>query len=318
VDAIALSERTKAERAVKTTGSPTPELRAQLTSALGKEAVDWRRPHTGLSAAQRFVVRFGDGSSIFVKAAVDRQTERWLRTEREILTSVDRSFVPKLVAWVEEGERSVLVTEDLGAAYWPADRMPVAWQPGQLDRLFETLRRVGDVTAPPSLPPAELGFEPQWPRIAGEADDFLKLGLCPEDWFRHAIHDLSEAESRVPLRGDSLVHGDVRSDNLCFAGERMVLVDWAAAVRGSCEHDLATVLATLPLEGGPDPFEVLPGGGTWAAYYAGRTARRAYRDKGAPPWLRRVLRQIAAICLAWASRSLDLPRWSGIDWRAIR
>ena len=219
---------------------PTPELHARVTSALGKEPVDWRRPDTGLSAAQRFVVRFADGSKVFVKAAVDPQTERWLRTEREILSSFDRSFVPKLVAWIEEGERSVLVTEDLSAAYLPADRMPVAWQAGQLDRLFETLRCVGEVAAPPSLPSVEQGFEPQWPHIAQEADDFLKLGLCSEDWFRAALGALSEAESRVPLRGDALVHGDVRSDNLCFLGERLVLVDWAAAARGNREHDLAT------------------------------------------------------------------------------
>jgi len=30
-----------------------------------------------------------------------------------------------------------------------------------------------------------------------------------------------------------------------------------------------------------------------------------------------VIRRIAAICLAWAARSLDLPRWNGVHWRAI-
>ncbi len=74
----------------------------------------------------------------------------------------------------------------------------------------------------------------------------------------------------------------VCSDNLCFLGERMVLVDWGGALRGHPQHDLATALSTLPLEGGPDPFDVLPEGGTWAAYLAARSARRAYRDAQAP------------------------------------
>jgi len=76
-------------------------------------------------------------------------------------------------------------------------------------------------------------------------------------------------------------------------------------------------LSTLPLEGGPDPFDVLPGGGDWAALIAGRTARRAARDQDVPPWLRKVLRRIAAICLDWAARALDLPPRGGPSWQAI-
>ena len=53
-------------------GPPTQELHTLIASALGKEPIDWHRPHTGLSAAS-FVVGFADGSSAFVKAAVDDQ-----------------------------------------------------------------------------------------------------------------------------------------------------------------------------------------------------------------------------------------------------
>lgn len=295
-----------------------PELRAQVTSALGKHPVAWRRPHTGLSPARRFVVRFADGSSVFVKAAVDDVTEGWLRTEHDILSSTQQSFMPRLLAWIDGGGRPALVTEDLSAAHWPADRFPVLWKPGQFGLLFETLRRVAEVRPAVALPAAEHGFEPQWPSIAGEADDFLALGLCSRDWFRDAIDALLEAERSVPLAGDALVHGDVRSDNLCFSGDRMILVDWGGVLRGSPEHDLATSLSTLPLEGGPDPFSVLPGGGSWAAHIAGRAARRSYRDAEAPEWLRRVLRRIAVICLDWAASSLDLPRWTGLHWKDVR
>jgi aminoglycoside phosphotransferase (APT) family kinase protein len=296
-----------------------PELRAQLASALGKEPVGWRTPHTGLSPATRRVVRFADGSSAFVKAAVDDRTETWLRTEHAIISGVEeRSLVPRVLAWIDHGPRPVLVTEDLSGAYWPADQRPVTWKPGQMALLFAALRRLASLPPPPvPLPGAEQGFEPQWPLLAREADAFLALGLCGQDWFRDAIDSLTAAEASVPLAGDSLVHDDVRSDNVCFLGDRVVLVDWGGALRGNHEHDLANALSTLPLEGGPEPFEVLPGGGSWAAYLAGRAASRACRDTEAPEWLRRVLRRIAAICLDWAAHSLDLPRWTGVPWRAI-
>ena len=298
--------------------APASQLRTLVTSALGKEPVHWHRPHTGLSAAQRFVVRFADGSSAFVKAAVDDSTEGWLRTEREILSSVEGSFVPRLLAWMEDGERPVLLVEDLSGAHWPADHRPVTWKSGQFALLFATLREIAAATPPVSLPGAEMDFRPQWPSIAREAEEFLALGLCSEVWFREAIDELVEAEKSVPLAGHALVHGDVRSDNVCFVGDRTVLVDWSAALRGHPHHDLTTALTTLPLEGGPDPFDILPEAGAWAAYHAGRSVRFAYHETHAPEWLRTVVKRISTICLSWAARSLDLPRWNGLHWSEIR
>jgi len=216
-----------------------PELSARIASALGKEPVAWRTPHTGLSPARRHAVRFADGSSAFVKAAVDARTAGWLRTEHAILASVEASFVPRVVAWLDDASWPALVTEDLSAAYWPADRFPVVWQPGQIDLLLATLCRVGELAPPVPLPDAAAGFAPQWPLIAGERDDVVALGLCSHGWLDRVLDALCDAEARVPLAGDSLVHDDVRSDNLCFLGERVVLVDWGGALRGNREHDLA-------------------------------------------------------------------------------
>ena len=128
----------------------------------------------------------------------------------------------------------------------------------------------------------------------------------------------SKAERGVPLAGSALVHGDVRSDNVCFMGDRTVLVDWGGALRGHPHLDLTTALSTLPLEGGPDPFDILPEGGAWAAYHAGRSVRFAYRETSAPEWFRKVVKRISTICLSWAARSLDLPRWNGLHWNEIR
>ena len=54
--------------------------------------------------------------------------------------------------------------------------------------------------------------------------------------------------------------GDVRSDNVCFWGSGVVFVDWAEAMRGNPDYDLACMLPTLQLEGGPRPFDVFPDG----------------------------------------------------------
>lgn len=303
--------------------SPPSDLEALVASALGKMPTQWWKPHTGLSPAERLVVHFTDGSSAFVKAAVDSQTEAELRIEREILCG-EFTFLPRTLAWVEAGPWPLLIVEDLSGAHWPADHSPVTWLPDQFDVLFETLERVAGTNPPTLLPKADSGFTPQWPTIEREADRFLALGLCSEAWLWSAIDALTEAEAVVPLAGESLVHGDVRSDNLCFAGTRMVLVDWGTAQMGHRHHDLAAVLTTLPLEGGPDPFDIFPDGGSWAAYHAARNTRRAYRSlgggngrKAAPEWLRKVLGRMAVISLDWAVRSLDLSPRDGLPWSAI-
>ena len=86
---------------------------------------------------------------------------------------------------------------------------------------------------------------------------------------------LSEAEAGLSLEGNRLVHGDLRSDNVCFVDGRAVLVDWNWAARGNGEVDIAAWLPSLHSEGGPLPEDILPNAPHWAAWMAGFFASRA-------------------------------------------
>jgi hypothetical protein len=305
---------------------PTADLVRRVEGHVGVKVVGWQKPHTGLTAAQRFVARFADGSSVFVKAAVDADTERWLRTDHLIVSTVTDDLVPRVVAWIEAGERSVLVLEDLSDAYWPADhfrveggkRLPVLWKPGHLERAFQALHRLGAMTAPPSLPSLSGVLSAEWSAIAANQAPFLQLGLCSPAWLAQAIDGLAAAEKRVDLSGDALVHHDVRSDNVCFRGDRVILVDWSEARRGCPSYDLAAFLTGCALEGGPDPFDVMPEGGALAAWMGGHMARRAMSEtQRAPAWLIGVMKRMAVVDLQWATRSLGLPPWDGPSWHEV-
>ena len=298
--------------------SPTEELVALISGAFKKKSVKWTKPHTGLTVAQRFVITFEDGSRLFVKAAMDDLTEECLRIDHLIMTTLKEDFVPEVLVWLEPpGQRPVLVIEDLSNAHWPANHDPVLWQPGQFEILFETLKRVAALTAPESLPAATSPASSYWRTIAEEPEAFSQLELCSDRWLEQALPTLIAAEEQVVLEGDALVHDDVRSDNLCFFDKRMVLVDWSQARRGSPLHDLSFVLSTLPLEGGPDPYKILPEGGDWAAYRSGQFALRATKEIHAPAWLIKVFQRLVIITSKWAASSLKLPTWDGKDWREI-
>ena len=298
--------------------APTDELVALMADTFRKKPVAWKKPQTGLSSAQRFVVSFEDGTRLFVKAAMDDTTETGLRIDHLVMSETHERFVPQVVAWIEPpGQRPVLVIEDLSHAHWPADHDPVLWKPDQFDILFQTLNRVSTVIPSQALPAAVNPTAFYWREIAQDPESLFQLELCSENWLQQALPELIAAEQQVNLEGDALVHGDVRSDNLCFLDRRMILVDWSNAQRGSPLHDLSSVITTLPLEGGPDPATIMPHHGDWAAYRSGQIALRTVKDADAPLWLHNVFQRITVIALQWATTALKLPAWDGKDWREI-
>lgn len=119
---------------------------------------------------------------------------------------------------------------------------------------------------------------------------------------------LREAAESAPIAGESLLHLDVRSDNICLVERGAVLVDWNWAHVGNPDLDLAFWLPSLAAEGGPQPDEVLPAEGGFAAAVAGFFGSRA----GLPPpptapTVRAVQLAQLRVALPWAARALDLP-----------
>jgi aminoglycoside phosphotransferase (APT) family kinase protein len=122
------------------------------------------------------------------------------------------------------------------------------------------------------------------------------------------LPSLVEAEQAAVLDGQDLIHLDLRSDNLCFTDERVVLVDWNFACRGQRSLDLALWLPSLTLEGGPLPDAVLPGCAEYAAAWSGVLAHGAPlpAPTGAPT-VRAFQRRQLDVALPWACRTLGLP-----------
>jgi aminoglycoside phosphotransferase (APT) family kinase protein len=259
----------------------------------------------GYTQAERWLVRTADGRSAFVKAAVDTDTAAWLRAEHRIYANVTGSFLPKLITWIDDEDRPVLVLDDLSEAFWPPP-----WTREQVSRVLETLREVATTAPPPGLDSLASfrNYLTSWPVVAKDPSPFLSLGLCSEGWLEQALPDLIGAERAFVLTGDALVHFDVRSDNICFANERTLLVDWNGAVVGNPVIDVAAWLPSLHAEGGPAPEELLPNAPEAASLVSGFFAARA----GLPPIenaprVREVQLAQLRTALPWAARALDLP-----------
>jgi aminoglycoside phosphotransferase (APT) family kinase protein len=256
----------------------------------------------------KWSVELDGGRRVFVKLALDELAAGWLRDEARVYTSVTASFLPAFVAWHDEPGQTFLVMEDLSAAHWPPP-----WSPEQIAAVLATLDAVHTTTPPAGLPSLE-GARSRldgWTDVAADPEPFLTTGVCTRAWLDAALPTLAAASRDCVLSDDAFLHLDVRSDNLCFRGEQVLLVDWNLAHVGNPLIDAVAWLPSLRLEGGPEPWELVPDSQGLAVLLAGFFASRA----GLPPpetapTVREFQRRQATVALEWAARELGLTTLS--------
>ncbi len=284
-------------------------MKSILESLLGP-VESLREVNRGYTNNQRAVATLQNGTSVFVKRAVDDVTAAWLHREQQMYTALSgQRFVPEVLGWLG-GNRPLLILEDLSGAAWPPP-----WDPTRVGLVLSALGELVGVEPPHGLPRLVNGEQPDegWNLVMANPDEFLSLGLCSRAWLRRAGPVLRAAAAAAPLAGESLLHCDVRSDNLCLRDGSAVLVDWNLASIGNPQFDIAFWLPSLTLERGPSAEEVLPDcPAELVAYVAGFFASRA----GQPviphaPLVRRVQADQLRIALPWAVRALGLPAAMG-------
>ena len=261
----------------------------------------------GYTPVERGVVRFADGSSAFCKRATNDWTSAHLRSEHQVYLALEgKPFLPQVLGWDEGGP--TLILEDLSDGRWPPP-----WLPGDVDRVLATIRRLHTTQVPkgaiPNRPPEELDVIGQgWRLVAENPVPFLGLDLASETWLSENVTALADAEAQAQLGGNDVAHLDMRSDNICFLGDRVVFVDWDKACRANGDLDIAAWLPSLRLEGGPEPDELLDDPklaaavSGWWAYQAGLPAPPEV------PRVRWIQREQLKIALPWAARALGLPQ----------
>ena len=279
-------------------------LRERIAQIAGARPVASRPVAGGYSLAGRWVVQLADGRSAFAKVGATAETAVQLRREYHFYACVAAGFMPALLGW-EDGEEPILLLEDLSGAFWPPP-----WSRERVDAVLRTLATVAATPPPPNLPAlaASRGRLASWTQVADDPVPFLSLRLCSAAWLEAALPALLAADAAARLEGDGLVHLDVRSDNLCFADDRVVLVDWNLACRGNPRVDVAAWLPSLAAEGGPDPMTIMPDEPALAALMCGFFAARAGLPppEGAPRVRGVQLSQLTR-ALPWAAASLGLP-----------
>jgi hypothetical protein len=286
---------------------PSSEVTAAVTRAAGEAPIGWRLVTGGYTPAERWIVELDGGRSAFAKVATANHVAQWLRVEHRAYRDLAAPFMPQLLGWADEPV-PVLLLEDLSGAEWPPP-----WDAARIHAVLATLDEVAATPCPAWADDVDVAFLfSGWSAIADEPAPFLALGLVTDSWLEAALPALIAHEQPAEFGGDGLLHFDVRSDNLCFARNRALLVDWNWVSRGNSLFDVAAWLPSLAYEGGPLPEQVRPEAGVFAPALAGYFCSRAPLPPIADaPHVRRVQREQATTALPWAARWLGLPTIDG-------
>ena len=277
------------------------DARAVLAERLGAKPL--HRIHGGgYTLMEHWLVEL-EGERAFVKVAVDEPTAGFLRDEHRVYSAVEASFLPRFVGWDDDGERPILVLEDLTEAHWPPP-----WREGDVELVRVALDELHAKEPPEGLLRLTIDELHTWREVEAEPEAFLGLGLCSAEWLDEALPELLRATDRCEVRGDAFLHLDTRSDNICFRDGRALLVDWNWAHLGNPAVDVAFWLPSLFAEGGPSPIEVLPEAGELTALVSGFFAPIAGQPPPAgAPTVRPLQLSQLKVALPWAVEVLGLP-----------
>jgi hypothetical protein len=285
---------------------PSPDDVRRIERLFGGRTAAWQRVvGRGYTPTERWVVRSAVGRSAFAKVSRSASTADWLRDEYRAYELIEGDFMPRLYGFDDDGETTILLLEDLSQAHWPPP-----WDDHHVRRTLQTLdavRRTGPVDGLPASPPwwQSVGG---WPEVGKEPTSFLALGLCSERWLDRALPALIAAAHRAVLEGDDLLHFDVRSDNVCWTEDRLLLVDWNHACLGNGALDVVGWIPSLLYEWGPQAAAISPDEPELAAlvtgYFAHHSRLPAIRDA---PRVRSVQLAQVKTALPWTAGLLGLP-----------
>ncbi len=290
-DTVGMGERSASEARAAGVHLPwvlaPPRVRAWAGS-LGR-VLGARDASGGFSPGCCAVLELAGGRSVFVKAVgteLNEQSPDIHRQEGRIAAALPRlAQLPRLVDTYDDGDWVALAFEAVEGAM---PRHP--WEDGELRAVLENLARVHEALTPCPLDDAPVASERErrlldgWHTLAG-------MGRPPaglDGWFVRHLDRLCELEERAwdAVAGETLIHGDLRADNMLIDGTTTVFVDWPHASRGTPLRDLIGWAPSVALEGGPDPETLLaryrpaaggggPRGGHGARGRPGRVLRPA-------------------------------------------
>ncbi len=238
-------------------------VRAGITRRAGAEVSAETGATSGFSPGFASVLELADGREVFVKAVSTEQNPHspdLARQEVRAAEALPGDVPAPRLLWADDDGTWVVL--GFQAVHGRSPVLP--WRPDDLVRVLAAMDRLAG-TAPvrpdalPAVADRLAGTFTGWRRLAAEPADTLEHAAAlagePGAWALAHLDDLVAQESgwARAARGDALVHGDLRADNVILDASTCWLVDWPHASVGAPWLDLVLMLPSVAMQGGGDP-----------------------------------------------------------------
>lgn len=232
-----------------------PKIRALIEAQIGSAVIQTKTQVGGFSPGVAARLFTADERCFFLKAVGTNlnPTSIFLhRREIQINTNLPENvFAPRLLWSVDDANDTewVALLFDNIAGTTPS----LPWQEVDLRRVMQALGQLTETLTPSpidSVPNASDYFATHvhgWQTIK---DNEPKYAEKLTDWSQRHLDTLCQLEKDAPesVKGDTLVHFDIRADNILLTDDTVWFVDWPHACLGAPWLDVVLFIASVAMQ----------------------------------------------------------------------
>jgi aminoglycoside phosphotransferase (APT) family kinase protein len=242
-------------------------VRRWAAEVLGSAVVDAASQPGGFSPGAACRLTLADGSRAFLKAvsaSANPDSPDMHRREAAVAAALPAEVpAPALLGSYDDGEWVALLFADVDG------RQPgEPWQLPDLGRVISALDGLHQLLTPSPLDGVPAVQEMYSGTLSGWRDLAAAGGGGDlDDWSARNLHSLAdlEADWAAAAAGTTLLHSDVRADNVLITADGVVFVDWPGACTGAPWFDVVAFAPSVAMQGGPEPDWVLASSRTGSA-----------------------------------------------------
>jgi hypothetical protein len=242
-----------------------PSVRGAVETWAGSEVARAISQPSGFSPGVAARLRLANGQRLFLKAigpTPNADAVRFHRREGRIVSALPHDVPVPRLRWMYDSADDgwvVLVFDEVDGDH---PRQP--WRLDELDRVLIGLAELADALTPSPLRQPEVRTAAQ--RLASTLCGWQFLRQGPawqierlDAWSRRHLDALADVEALAPAAvvGNTLLHFDVRADNILLARDRVWFFDWPHACIGAAYLDVVAFAPSVTMQGGPLPEAVL-------------------------------------------------------------
>lgn len=233
-------------------------VRQAIEEGIGSHVTHAQSQPGGFSPGVAARLSLTDGRLVFLKVVgsdPNPHSPELHRREARIAAALPAGTpTPRLICTYDDGTWVALVFENVEGS------MPtIPWREEELARVLSSLADLARALTPSPVeaPPIQKSFEEffsGWRTLVRTESLHPRL----DDWSRANLQLLADLEGawERSAEGNTLLHADIRADNLLLTRDGVVVVDWPHAAIGAAWLDLLFMLPSVHMQGGPPPWHI--------------------------------------------------------------